>query len=73
MKGSNFILTGSGPVIIDLDALQEHALGWNFRRLHCRDMQRFMRNWEDCPEIAAFFKASLVTSRCLLVVKDSCF
>ena len=62
MKGSNFILTGNGPVIIDLDALQEHVLGWNFRRMQRRDIQRFMRNWEDCPEIAAFFKSSLVTS-----------
>ena len=60
MKGSNIILSGKGPVIIDLDAMQEHALNWLYRRMRRRDLQRFMRNWDGCPEIALFFRESLV-------------
>jgi tRNA A-37 threonylcarbamoyl transferase component Bud32 len=55
MKGTNFILAQQGPAIIDLDAMREHACGWLFRRLQQRDLQRFMRNWDDCPDVAALF------------------
>jgi tRNA A-37 threonylcarbamoyl transferase component Bud32 len=60
MKGSNIILSGNGPVIIDLDAMQEHSVNRVYRRMRRRDLQRFMRNWDDCPEIARFFRESLV-------------
>ena len=56
MKGSNFIVADEGPVLIDLDAMQEHVCGWRYRRAQRRDMQRFMRNWDDCPEVAVVFK-----------------
>lgn len=59
MKGSNFILSERGPVIIDLDAMHEHVSGRNFRRMRRRDLQRFMRNWDDCPETAGFFREAL--------------
>lgn len=60
MKASNFILSADGAVVIDLDAMREHASDSVFQRLWQRDLNRFMRNWEGCPEIAAFFKGTLV-------------
>jgi tRNA A-37 threonylcarbamoyl transferase component Bud32 len=59
MKGSNIILSRQGPVIIDLDAMREHAAGRGFERVRRRDLQRFMRNWDDCPEAAGFFRGSI--------------
>jgi hypothetical protein len=35
--------------------MREHACGWMFHRQQRRDLQRFMRNWDDCPDIAALF------------------
>jgi tRNA A-37 threonylcarbamoyl transferase component Bud32 len=55
MKGTNIILSQQGPAIIDLDAMREHACGWMFRRLQRRDLQRFMHNWDDCPDVGALF------------------
>jgi tRNA A-37 threonylcarbamoyl transferase component Bud32 len=55
MKATNFILTEQGAIMIDLDAMQQHACGYRFRRQQQRDLRRFMRNWNDCPEIAAMF------------------
>jgi tRNA A-37 threonylcarbamoyl transferase component Bud32 len=59
MKGSNIILAEQGPQIIDLDAMREHVLNWTYRRMRSRDLRRFMRNWDDCPGIAGYFRASL--------------
>ena len=55
MKATNFILAEQGAVVIDLDAMQEHVVPSGFRRAHHRDLTRFMRNWETCPEIKAMF------------------
>jgi tRNA A-37 threonylcarbamoyl transferase component Bud32 len=63
MKASNFILSAHGAAVIDLDAMREHISDAVLQRSQQRDLIRFMRNWEDCPEIAAFFKAAL-SPRC---------
>ena len=55
MKATNFILSQQGAVVIDLDAMQKHVAPESFRRAQRRDLMRFMRNWEDCPEIKAMF------------------
>jgi tRNA A-37 threonylcarbamoyl transferase component Bud32 len=55
MKATNFILSEQGAVVIDLDAMREHVVPSCFRRAHHRDLTRFMRNWEACPEIKAMF------------------
>lgn len=55
MKATNFILSGQGAVVIDLDAMQQHVAPESFRRAQRRDLRRFMRNWEDCPVIKAMF------------------
>jgi tRNA A-37 threonylcarbamoyl transferase component Bud32 len=53
MKASNFILSQQGAVVIDLDAMQRHVAPQSFQRAQRRDLARFMRNWEDCPETKA--------------------
>ena len=55
MKATNFILSQQGAVVIDLDAMQRHVAPQSFRRAQRRDLARFMRNWEDCPETKAMF------------------
>jgi RIO-like serine/threonine protein kinase len=55
MKATNFILSQQGAVVIDLDAMRKHVVPDSFRRAQRRDLMRFMRNWEDCPEIKAMF------------------
>ena len=59
MKATNLILSPHGAAVIDLDAMCEHATDTVFHRMQQRDLDRFMRNWEGCPEIGAFFKALL--------------
>ena len=59
MKGNNFILSKQGATVIDLDAMKQHVFDSGFRRSQQRDMCRFMRNWETCPETAAMFQKLL--------------
>jgi len=59
MKATNLILSDHGAAVIDLDAMHEHDSDAVFKRLHHRDLDRFMRNWEGCPEVGAFFRKSL--------------
>jgi tRNA A-37 threonylcarbamoyl transferase component Bud32 len=56
MKGNNFILTRQGATVIDLDAMKQHVHKSGFQRAQRRDMHRFMRNWQACPETAAMFR-----------------
>ena len=55
MKATNFILSEQGAVVIDLDAMRRHVAPESFRRAQRRDLARFMRNWEDCPETKTMF------------------
>jgi tRNA A-37 threonylcarbamoyl transferase component Bud32 len=59
MKGTNFIQSPRGIAVIDLDAMREYRTDSGFRRAQQRDLQRFLRNWQPCPEIAALFKTSI--------------
>jgi tRNA A-37 threonylcarbamoyl transferase component Bud32 len=55
MKATNFILSAQGAVVIDLDAMRRHVAPERFRRAQRRDLARFMRNWEACPETRTMF------------------
>lgn len=59
MKATNFIQTAQGIATIDLDAMREHRSDAGFRRPQQRDLQRFLRNWQQCPDIDALFRESL--------------
>jgi tRNA A-37 threonylcarbamoyl transferase component Bud32 len=63
MKGNNFILSKQGAAVIDLDAMRQHVHEPGFRRSQRRDLHRFMRNWQACPETAAMFRRLLRASK----------
>jgi tRNA A-37 threonylcarbamoyl transferase component Bud32 len=63
MKATNFILSQQGAVVIDLDAMQRHKTLESFTRAQRRDLSRFMRNWESCPETREMFTAMLHNSK----------
>ena len=59
MDASSFILAEHGPVVIDLDAMQEYSSRFVFRRHWRTDMRNFMRNWDACADVAAMFRELL--------------
>lgn len=46
MKASNIKMQNNGPVLIDLDSMQQHQFSWAALNAHTRDLQRFMQNWQ---------------------------
>ena len=55
LKASNFLLGADGPVLIDLDAMAEYRSRLRRARGRRKDLERFMKNWESHPRIAARF------------------
>ena len=47
LKATNFLMSKSGPVMIDLDAMREHKNSQQFARAFKKDLERFMENWRD--------------------------
>ena len=58
LKANNILITDAKPLLIDLDAMQQHEDEVPFRKAWKRDLQRFMRNWEHVPEIEQLFEAA---------------
>ncbi|MFT6751389.1 MAG: tRNA A-37 threonylcarbamoyl transferase component Bud32 [Candidatus Azotimanducaceae bacterium] len=59
LKATNFVMAKEGPVIIDLDAMREHKNAESFKRAFDKDIDRFMKNWEDQPELSSRFEGLL--------------
>ncbi len=59
MKGTNFIQSPRGIAVIDLDSMHEFESAAGFHQSQQRDLQRFMRNWQQCPDIDALFRESM--------------
>ncbi|MFT7684725.1 MAG: tRNA A-37 threonylcarbamoyl transferase component Bud32 [Candidatus Azotimanducaceae bacterium] len=59
LKATNFVMAKEGPVIIDLDAMREHKNAESFKRAFEKDIDRFMKNWEDQPELSSRFEGLL--------------
>ncbi len=59
MKATNFLVNGDDVTVVDLDSMREHGSERSFRRAFKKDIARFLRNWEDDPEILALFKKKL--------------
>ena len=55
LKASNFLLACDGAVIIDLDSMHEHRDPEERRRAGAKDLERFLRNWEQSPQMAERF------------------
>lgn len=62
MKATNFIVDDQRRLwLVDLDGMRWYPRGVAFARRHRRDCERFMRNWETQPELAAVFRAAFDT------------
>lgn len=59
MKATNFLMGSDGPVIIDLDAMRQYKDPDQFQKAFNKDLDRFMKNWEDQPELASRFEGLL--------------
>lgn len=59
LKATNFLMGSDGPVIIDLDAMRQHKDPEQFQKAFNKDLDRFMKNWEDQPELASRFEGLL--------------
>jgi tRNA A-37 threonylcarbamoyl transferase component Bud32 len=59
LKATNFLMASDGPVIIDLDAMRQLKDPAQFEKAFNKDLDRFMKNWEDQPELASRFEGLL--------------
>ena len=59
LKATNFLMTADGPVVIDLDGMQEHQSTGSLSKAFRRDLERFMANWQDQPELRQRFEVLL--------------
>lgn len=62
MKATNFIFRNNELYVIDLDSMKQHNNDSNFARGFRVDMQRFMHNWDEFPDITALFTEKLLKS-----------
>lgn len=61
MKATNLIVGGDGVCVLDLDAVRSHRWQATQRRAIVRDVRRFLKNWQDQPQLGALFEARLVS------------
>ena len=62
MKATNFIVDPAGKLwLIDLDGMRRYRTGPLLRAERRKDLARFMRNWQERPEVAAIFRARIGT------------
>jgi len=60
MKGSNFIVEKDCRIwLVDLDGMRRWPRGPLLARARNRDRARFLRNWQDRPEVEALFRARI--------------
>lgn len=62
-KATNFLVTGQGIALIDLDAMQEFDDRLRAAGAHAKDIERFLRNWDNFPELRTVFEHQLKTGR----------
>jgi len=58
-KATNFMVMGDDVFVIDLDAVRFHHSKHSFNKAFTKDIQRFLRNWENQPKIKALFEEEL--------------
>jgi len=59
MKATNIIIHKDSPILTDLDALRVHRSRRKHRQAFVKDVQRFLRNWEDQPDLMDIFRSEL--------------
>ena len=53
LKASNILLSSRGPVLIDLDVMRQHKSESTYQQAARKDINRFLRNWQDNPVLLA--------------------
>ena len=56
MKATNIIIHNDKPYLLDLDSMKAHKNKYIFMCAWQKDIKRFMKNWDDLPEINQLFK-----------------
>ncbi len=56
MKATNLLWDGQTLTLIDLDAAQQHTSETTWQRAHLKDKRRFLKNWQDQPELSGRFE-----------------
>ncbi|MFO7885368.1 MAG: lipopolysaccharide kinase InaA family protein [Desulfobacteraceae bacterium] len=56
MKATNIIINDDMPYLIDLDSMNHHKTQYLFKKARKKDINRFIKNWDDLPEIEKLFK-----------------
>ena len=59
LKASNFLVSGEGLSLIDLDAMRQHRRQRGFAPAWRRDLARFDANWRDRPAVQAVMRDAL--------------
>jgi tRNA A-37 threonylcarbamoyl transferase component Bud32 len=59
LKDTNFIMAETGPVLIDLDGMQEHTSAKAFKKIAKRDEERFLLNWQAHPKLQETFARAI--------------
>jgi tRNA A-37 threonylcarbamoyl transferase component Bud32 len=59
MKATNMIIRLGTPVLTDLDAMRFHRGRRSFASAQRKDMERFLHNWIDMPEVGRLFQQLL--------------
>jgi len=59
-KATNFLVKDNEPWVLDLDAMQECSSPVRFQKLFQVDRERFLRNWQDQPELQKWFDEQLL-------------
>ena len=55
LKATNLMWVNGEVFFIDLDASRQHKIKSVFDVSHSKDKKRFLRNWQDQPELLALF------------------
>ena len=59
MKATNILIVDDEPQLIDLDSMRQHHSLRSFAPALKQDRDRWMANWSNSPQVAAFFKVTL--------------
>ncbi|OUS24035.1 hypothetical protein A9Q99_26175 [Gammaproteobacteria bacterium 45_16_T64] len=60
-KATNFMVVKNNVYVIDLDSVRFHTSPRTFQKTFKKDVLRFLRNWDDKPEIRDLFEKDLMS------------
>ncbi len=64
LKATNLLVHQKALFIIDLDAARLHSSKWHHQRALQKDKRRFLKNWNNLPELKAVFHDRLMELGC---------